>query len=132
MLNMADLTVKKEDGTTNVAYVAQAPSAGDKTPAVWRVTAENPVAAYRTEYRLMAAWNGAKTGRKIEEHFSAPYPVVDTNGRVIAVKRYNRVVTHFVDQEIPDSYLRDKIAEGANLSASTLVKASVLAGYSPS
>jgi transcriptional regulator of met regulon len=43
---MANITVKKADDTTDVIYVAISPSAGDKVPAIWQVTASQPIKVF--------------------------------------------------------------------------------------
>lgn len=54
MPNMANITVKKADGTTDVVYTALTPSAGDKTSARWSLTASS------TKANLRLLWNALR------------------------------------------------------------------------
>jgi hypothetical protein len=51
---LADITVKMADGTTNITYTGIVPSAGDKTPAVWRSNSVGGSIGQRPELR--ATW----------------------------------------------------------------------------
>lgn len=132
MPQMADVTVKKSDGTTNSVYVAVTPSAGDKTPAVWRCTADSAIPAHRTEFRVVAGYNDKRSARKVETSGSAPYVSNDASGRPQIVGRVNfNGGAIYVDQSIPDSFVADKVAEYVNFCASTLLKSAYASGYAP-
>jgi len=84
MPSMANITIKASDGTTNVVYNAATPSAGDKSPAVWRAVAANVVPMYRPSFSLVFRDNGQKTGRHVEGVFK--YPIVVTENGVAVLK----------------------------------------------
>lgn len=46
MPTLSNITVKKNDGTTDVIYTGVAPSAGDKSPAVLRNNSLGSAAAF--------------------------------------------------------------------------------------
>ncbi|DAD50835.1 TPA_asm: coat protein [ssRNA phage SRR5466725_17] len=132
MPQMADVTVKKSDGTSNSVYVALTPSAGDKTPAVWRCNADSSIPAHRTEFRLVSGWNDKRNARRVETSGSAPYVSNDASGRPQIMGRVNfGGGAIYVDQNVPDAFVNDKVAEYANFCASPLVKASYASGYAP-
>jgi len=54
MPSMANITVKKNDGTTDATYTALTPSAGDKVSAQWRNNSQSTIAANRAAYALKA------------------------------------------------------------------------------
>lgn len=132
MPNMADVTVKKSDGTTDSVYTAVAASAGDKIPAVWRCTADSLIPAHRTEIRMVGGWNDKRTARSVEVSGSAPYVSNDASGRPQIMGRVNfNGGKVYVDQTVPDAFVADKTAEYANFMASSLAKACFASGYAP-
>lgn len=132
MPQMADVTVKKSDGTTDSVYVAKTASAGDKSAAVWSCVADSAIPAHRTEIRMTAGWNDKKTARRVETSGTAPYVSNDASGRPQIVGRVNfNGGTIYVDQNVPDTFVADKTAEYVNFCASTLAKASYASGYAP-
>lgn len=64
MPTMANITVKKFDGTTDIVFDALSGSGGDGSPAVWRqdtgAAAGLPV-GLRKSFKLWTTWNGPKT-----------------------------------------------------------------------
>lgn len=132
MPNMADVTVKKSDGTTNSVYTQVSASAGDKTPAVWRCTADSVIPAHRTEIRMVSGWNDKRTARSVETSGSAPYVSNDASGRPQIMGRVNfNGGKVYVDQNVPDAFVADKTAEYVNFCASALAKACYASGYAP-
>lgn len=135
MPSMADITVKKADGTTDIVYNALAASGGESSPAVWRqdtgASAGLPV-GLRSRFKLSSKWNGPKTARQITFEVILPYAVQDSTTTLYSAKD-QVVMTGIVTmpQGIPSANLNE-VVQGLNLLASTLVKTSVQAGYAPS
>lgn len=135
MPSMASITVKKNDGTTDIVFDALSAAAGDGSPAVWRQdtgnTAGLPV-GLRSLFKLWTQWNGPKTARQMRFNLVFPYAVQDSTTTLYAAKDrvvFEGIVT--VPQAIPATNINEAIAQGLNLLASSLVKSSGQSGYSP-
>lgn len=130
MPQMADVTVKANDGTTNVVYVAMSPSAGDRVPSQWRVNAANARANLRPKFELVSQKNGAGTARRLQAVFR--YPCVETlNGVETLVATVPIDVTWTIPLNATDTAIAEAVSQFANLLASTLIKDSVKAGFAP-
>lgn len=130
MPDMADITVKKNDGTTDVVYAKQVASAGDTVPAIWR----GPVgsaAAFSPEFRMVARPSKDRGVRRIECMFAFPHVVVGPDGvsRVTDITRVQ--LSALVPQKAALTETNEAVAQGLNLMAATLVKTSVQTGYAP-
>lgn len=128
---LANITVKKNDGTTDVTFTAVAPSAGDKSPAIWRNNALGTAAAFHPEFRLQAQSNGPKTARRVECTFVYPSTAVGTDGKINIVDKGIFTASAVVPQGMLDSDVAEYVAQGCNLMASLLVKESIKTGFAP-
>jgi len=135
MPSMANITVKKYDGTTDIVYDALSASGGDGSPAVWRqdtgATAAKPV-GLRALFKLWTTWNGPKTARQMKFNFVSPYAVQDSTTTLYSAKDrvvFDGIVT--IPQGIPANEINESIYQGLNLLASSLVKSSGSNGYAP-
>jgi hypothetical protein len=72
----ANMTVKKNDGTTDVTFSFIEPSSGG-SPAVWQNTAVGVAASHRPELRLSAREASNGTKRTVRATFG--YPQIATN-----------------------------------------------------
>lgn len=130
MPQIANITVKAANGTTDVVYSAMTPSSGDTTPALWRAEGSGASASLRPTLSLLSKWNGPKTARRVTGNFQ--YPQTATVDGVETV--INRVPVEFsflIPQAVPDTVIAEAVAQAANLINSTLVKDSIKAGFSP-
>lgn len=132
MANMADITVKKADGTTNVVYVAASPSAGDKTPAIWTQNAAASQAGFRPRLELITQSNGAGTTRQSRFKFSYPITYVDSSSSL--TKLLGSMVFEGVfhaPMALSTTDWDEAFSQLGNLLGATLIRDSVEAGYSP-
>lgn len=132
MPQMANITVKAANGTTDVVFTAMNPSAGDTVPALWRAEAEGANAASRPSFTMVSKWNGPKTARRIESHYVHPYAVTDSTTGVSSVS--DRIPFHVVctvPASIPDTVIAEAIARAVGLHTTALVKDSLKAGFAP-
>lgn len=134
MPTMASITVKKSDGTTDIIYDALSASGGESSPAVWRqdtgAAAGLPV-GLRPMFKLLSQWNSPKTARQMKYNFVLPYATQDSTTTLYSSR--DRVVMDGIitlPQSIPANVLVET-AQGLNLLASTLMKAAIASGYSP-
>lgn len=132
MPNMADITVKKADGTTNVTYVAATPSAGDRNSAIWTLNTASGVQGLRPRLEIMTKDNGANTGRQASYKFT--YPVVYTDSTT-GLQKLLATVTHEGFVGLPKNVTTtdwiEAFAQSGNLLVSALIRSSVQEGYAP-
>lgn len=131
MPNMASITVKKNDGTTDVIYTALVPSAGDKTPAIWKNQTVGTAMAHRPEMTLISRDNGNSSARRVYDKFTYPTLVTDTQGKVTVADKLIIETTAIIPKGMPDADVNEAISQCANIHASTLFKDSYKAGYAP-
>lgn len=129
---MADITVKKADGTTDIVYGATNPSGGDGTWAYWRSAASAAIIKAKAVLQLMSKWNANQDVRRLQGKFVYPYAVTDTTtGVTSVVKNVSFEFTWQVPQDIPSTEITEAAHQGANLSAATLIKSCVASGFAP-
>lgn len=130
MPQMANVTIKAANGSTDVVYVAKVPSAGDKTPARWSVDAANTVPAYRPQLEMVTRSNGPRNARIVEINLSYPVTGVVNGNEVklgsVPVKVYATVPTN-----LPDTATKEPLYQIGNLLSSALIRASLETGYAP-
>lgn len=132
MPSMADITVKKADGTTNIVYSALTPSSGDKTAAQWRSESAGPAAGLRPTFQMESQFNGPRTARRISLQGQYPYNLTDTTtNQTSVVARIPFQATITIPVSIPDVIVAECVAQFTNLLASPLVQASTKIGYAP-
>lgn len=136
MPTMASITVKKNDGTTDIIYDQLSASAGDGVPAVWRqdtgAAVTKPV-GMRPMLKVLTKNNGPKTARVAEAVYKAPYTVQDTTTTLYSAKDSVLIeIRAIVPQAIPAAEINEAIAQGLNLASSALIKSVCQSGYSPS
>lgn len=132
MPTMADIVVKKADGTTNVTYVASVPSAGDKSPAVWFQNAFSGVQGFRPRFDMSTQNNGQGTTR--QARFTYAYPSLYTDSTTSLTKLLGKIafdgVCH-LPKDLTTTEWNEAWAQLGNLLCSTLVRSSVQEGYAP-
>jgi hypothetical protein len=126
------MTVKKNDGTTDVVYTLATPSSGDNTPAIWRNNTVGTAVAFRPEFRLLSKNNGPRTARRVEAQFVWPTTVTGSDGRVSVSDRLPISISAAVPNGMVDTEIAEAISQGMNLLVQTLVKDSFKSGFAPS
>ncbi|UUW21305.1 MAG: hypothetical protein [Sanya fiers-like virus 17] len=133
MPQMADITVKKDNGTTDIVFSAQSPSSGDGTAAVWKSTTVGTAASHQPELRLSAR-EGAKGARRALRA-TFVYPEIATNSTT-GVTSVVQKALFATDVTLPKDMAATNIAEAVsqycNLLASALIKSCLKSGYSAS
>lgn len=131
MPTLANITVKKADGTTDVVYTAVAGASGDNTPAVFRNNTVGTTLAERPTLLLASKSNGPKTGRRVNADFSWPTTSQDAGGNKVITGRMTGTASVLIPQNQDVATIAEQAAQFANLLASALVKASFNEGYAP-
>lgn len=132
MPNMANIVIKKADGTTDVTYTAASPAAGDKSPAVWKNASVGTILAARPTFSITLMDNGTKKARRARTTFLWPKTRTDTAGNVSVVGGASGESSHLIPQDMTSAEIAEYVAQFANLLASALIKQSLNDGYAPS
>lgn len=131
MPQMADITVKRADGTTNVTYSATNPAAGDKSPALWVNNTVGTVLAARPRFTVLSASNGTRKARRIRTTFVWPKARTDVAGNVTVAGGASGESSYLVPQDMTLAEIDEFVAQYSGLLYSTLVRASIASGYAP-
>lgn len=128
MPQIANITVKKNDGTTDIVYAGVVPSAGDRSPAIWR----SPVGAapaFKPELRVRTTPNASNTVRRLEGEYAYPITAAATDGKITVVDKPKMTLTVSCPQGVAQTELDEFVSQGLNLFSSTLVKSMAKEGY---
>lgn len=128
---IADVTIKKDDGVTDVAYTAIVPSAGDKSPALWRNQTVGTATAHRPTLTLQSRNNGSGTARRMEGSLTWPTTVTGSDGKVVVVDKAIIGINALLPLGMPETEIDEAVSQTLNLFNSALLKASLKAGYAP-
>lgn len=122
MSTVASITVKKNDGTTDVTYTALEGRSGDN-PAKWKAPALGATPVTQPELRVGSkAVNGSDKGKVIAT-FLYPYSVVNsTTGVTSVVNRELFRLEYTGDNQIPSAVRDEAVSQGMNLLSSTAFK----------
>lgn len=131
MPTMADITVKKADGTTNVTYSAINPAAGDKAPALWINGTVGTVLAARPRFTVSSASNGTRKARRIRTTFVWPKSWLDAAGNPVVAGGASSESSHLVPQDMQLTDIEEYVAQYAGLLYSALVRNCIVSGYAP-
>ena len=131
MPNMADIVVKKYDGTTDVTFKGLISSAGDKIPALWKqgvseVPSANPTLTVTSKSSVN------KKVRIVEGELV--FPITVTNSATGVTSVVDRDVWSFtgqLKQDYPQTWHNESSAQFANVLASAIIRAVLASGYAP-
>lgn len=131
MPQAANITVKKNDGATDIVWTSVSPSAGDSSPARWESQTVGTAMAHRPTLTHISRDNGQKTARRHE--LTVTYPVVVTENGVPKVSDKLIIgVSAVVAKAAVSTDVNEAISQAVNLFASTLIKDSLKTGYAAS
>lgn len=130
MPQMANITVKAADGWSDVIYTAKVPSAGDKSPAVWKNDSVGNVLAAKPTLSVQSSSNGNRSSRRVKSKFVWPKQRVDAAGNTLVQGGAILEVSALVPQDMTAAEIDEFVAQGLNLGASELFKSMVRDGYS--
>lgn len=135
MPNMANITIKKADGTTNVTYNAISPSSGDRTAAVWKNQSVVGAIGFQPEMRLIGKESkiDGVPARELRATFFYPQLITNTTTGVTSIHRRAMGNGTFVmPKDMTAADVAEYAAQFANLLASALVQQCLQSGYSAS
>jgi len=131
MAAIANLTVKKADGTTDIVYTAKVPSAGDKSAALWRSDTVGTAPAHKPTFSLTSRNNGTGTARRSESSYQYPSLATGTDGKVNVVDRVVITSQAVVPQGMSAADIKEAVYQEANIRVQALIKDSIADGYAP-
>jgi len=132
MANMASITVKKADGTTDVVYIAAVPSAGDKSPAIWTQNAFSGVQSNRPRFELLTQFNGQRAIRQVKLKYDFPSVYTEANTGLQKLNGsvgFNGVL--YLPVQLTTTEWKEAFAQLGNLLCATLIRQSVEEGFAP-
>jgi len=129
---MANLTVKAYNTTSDVIYVAQTPSAGDKTPARWRVDAFGTVPANRPVFTVSSYASANGQARLVNGKLVYPETYTDSTTGLINVRNSASIsFSAIIPQMLNMSTINETVAQFANLLKTALMQEVIASGYAP-
>lgn len=132
MPTMANITIKKSDGTTDITYSALNGCSGDRSVARWRSETVGAIAANRPVFEISAKASSNKQFRLVEGKLVYPETFTDsTTGIVAARTREIFSFTSTIDASSADAVIAEFAAQAANLVKAALVQEVIKSGYGP-
>jgi len=133
MPQQANITVKKNDGTTDIVYTGVSPSSGDGVPAIWKSQTVGTAQAHQPEFRLSS--RDASKGAKRALRGTYQYPQIATNsttGLTSVIDRATADVNWTIPKGMATADVNEFASQLANLLKASIIIACVQAGYSAS
>lgn len=122
MSTIGNITVKKNDGTTDIVYTALEGRSGDN-PARWKAPALGATPATQPELRVGSKIVQNTSKAKVIATFALPYSVVNSTTGVTTVEDRELFRLEYTGSfDIPQSVRDEAVSQGMNLLASTSVK----------
>lgn len=131
MATMADITIKKNDGTTDITYSAKVASAGDNTSAVWKSTTVGTAPAHNPTIAMSTRSNGPNTARRVDVKFVYPHTVTGTDGSVSIDNQAIFTGSFVLPQGMPQADINEAVSQCYNLLYASLIKTASKDGYAP-
>lgn len=132
MANMANITIKKSDNTTDITWTAASPSAGDSVPAIWRSNSVSGIPAHRPLMSFLMRDNAAKNGRVFQMSVKYPHTWTEANtGRVFFLGNSVIRFEGTLPTGVTASELKEAFVQAGNLAVSSLIRTSLEDQYAP-
>lgn len=124
MSTAVNITVKKNDGTTDVTYTVLEGRSGDN-PARWKAPALGATPVTQPELRVaskvMSGRDASK--KKVIATFHFPYSIVNSTTGVTSVQSHEAFRVEYTgDEQIPQAIRNEAASQGMNLLASAEFK----------
>lgn len=130
MPSMANITVKKADGTTDNVFTAITGAAGDNQPARWRNDSAGTAIGHRPVASMLTRNNGNGTGRASTTRFQ--YRVERAvNGAPVLIGTIPFELHGVVGDQFTQAEIDEAVAQATNFFASSLHVSALKSGYSP-
>lgn len=116
MAAQGNLTIKKNDGTTDIVWSAISPSAGAGVPAVWKSLTVGSADDHHPEFRLSSAIS--KDGKSTKMRGTLMYPSLSTDtttGLTTVVRNSKGFIDWDMPRGMPDAEINEFVQQFANL-----------------
>lgn len=129
-----DMTIKKNDGTTDITYTFVQPSSGEGVPAVFKSQSVGTAASHQPEFRLSAKDGGvAGERRNLRATFQYPETATDTTtGLTSVVRKASFNADGLIPKDMSQAAVNEAVAQFANLLKHALMQSCLKSGYSAS
>jgi hypothetical protein len=131
MSAQTNVTIKKNDGTTDITYTGVAPSGGDKSPAVYRSQTIGSAMAHQPEMRITSRSNGPGTARRVEGVYVYPSLVTGGDGKISVDNKFILQFSAVVPLGMTTLDLLEAASQGANFIAHAQTKDTLKTGFAP-
>lgn len=134
MPTMANITVKKNDGTTDVIYTAVQPAGGPAVPAVWKNQTVGTSSGQQPEFRCSSkeARSGGFNFSEVRLSYKYPRSVSNsTTGEITLSEGFSGTASFRLNQQMLVAEVNEGAAQLANLIASALIKSVLQSGRAP-
>jgi len=130
---MTDLTVKKNDGTTDAIYIQKTNAGGDTGQALWRYDAHAaPYIGLKPEFRFGTKFNGPRTARRVMlQYVYRSYATDSTTGVSSLVGAIPWTITGAIPLNVPQADIDESISQMFNLTDHATFQAWLKTGYAP-
>jgi hypothetical protein len=116
MPSLANLIVKKADGTTDITWSGLVAAAGDKSHARYASQTVNSIPAFQPKMSVRSDGNGDGSVRRVYTNVVYPYSVLDsTTNRTTLVSQASFRGEWAVPQDMPQANVDEFAAQVANL-----------------
>lgn len=134
MPTMANITVKKYDGTTDVVHTMVQPAGGPGVPAIWKNQTVGTSVGQQPELRCSSkeSKSAGITFSDVRMSYKYPRSVSNpTTGDITTSEGFAATVSVRASQVLATADLNEAAAQFGNLCASALIKAVMQAGRAP-
>jgi hypothetical protein len=131
MPSLANITVKKNDGTTDIVWTGVVAAAGDKSKALFRSLTVGSSMAFQPTLEVSTR-EGGNGVRWLMVGYRYPQIATDTTtGITTIVNTFSFQGQYALPKAMPSVDLNEAVSQFANLMASTLLKDTVKSMYAP-
>lgn len=133
MPSMANITVKKNDGTTDIVWTAVQPSSGDGVAAIWRQEVASMHTAGKPTFALSAKYNGNRTARRVTVEARHPQVYTNSTTGIVGVENILPIsISASIPTTYPQAFVDEAISQTFNILVAALIKDCFKSGYSAS
>lgn len=128
----ANITVKKNDGTTDIVYTLVSASGGDKSPFIARSQTAVGTVGQQPYISVQSRSNGDNTARRVEGKVVFPSVYTDTAQSLTKIR--STAILEFsavLPLDIANADALEFAAQSTNLLAAALMKSTLAVGYAP-
>lgn len=125
---IANYTIKKADGTTDIVWTGMLGAAGDKTPAIWRSNTVGLSVAHRPEMKYWA-YNTPSSSHRVQR-VTTVFPVTYVENGITKVLGYSSFSSEYKSLiSAPDSDVAEFAAQ--TVGSQSAIKAFLVSGFPP-